>query len=262
MRTLVIGDVHGCLEELRGLVERLEVAPEDRLVLLGDLVDRGPDSPGVVRYVRELAETMGDQLVLILGNHEDKHLRYRRHALLAPGDENPVRLSAEEVQVHHEVAPEDWEWLQQRSLLYWRDGTLLVTHAGTWSDSESLPDDPAEVAHWPGKRRRKLLSYLLHVRQVTSTGKFVALGQEGADSHFWGDVYDGRFGFVAHGHSASRGQVRRCQYSIGLDTGCVYGHQLTAGAWVGTVQEHRGPDELISFPAQRAYAQHLHGAGA
>ena len=75
----IIGDVHGCIDELRELVTRLggtaaedtaRPAPGRRLVFLGDLVDRGPDSAGVLRLVLNMA-AVGDALVLP-GNHDDK----------------------------------------------------------------------------------------------------------------------------------------------------------------------------------------------
>ena len=72
-RTIVVGDVHGCLEELDELLSRLEVGPSDRLVLAGDLMDRGPDPVGVVRRARERGA------LAVLGNHDEKHLRFARH---------------------------------------------------------------------------------------------------------------------------------------------------------------------------------------
>ena len=72
-RTLVVGDVHGCLDELRDLLDAVHYSSADRLVFVGDLVDRGPDSVGVVRLAQDLGA------VAVLGNHERKHLRYEQH---------------------------------------------------------------------------------------------------------------------------------------------------------------------------------------
>jgi bis(5'-nucleosyl)-tetraphosphatase (symmetrical) len=69
--TAVIGDIHGCLDEFDELRKKIGlVKGTDRVVLLGDLIDRGPDSVGVVRRAME----MNDEC--ILGNHEEKHLRF------------------------------------------------------------------------------------------------------------------------------------------------------------------------------------------
>ena len=54
MRKIVIGDVHGCLEELRTLISRLSLQKTDELVFVGDLLNKGPDSFGVWRYVQDL----------------------------------------------------------------------------------------------------------------------------------------------------------------------------------------------------------------
>ena len=72
MRTIIIGDIHGCSGALRVLLERIKLDEKvDRLILLGDLFDRGPDSWGVFQMVKELADKFGDRFVLLRGNHDD-----------------------------------------------------------------------------------------------------------------------------------------------------------------------------------------------
>jgi len=74
MSHYVIGDVHGHADALRTLLEKVGLDPRrDRLWLVGDLVNRGPDSPGVLRLTRSLAERMAERFVAVLGNH-DVHL--------------------------------------------------------------------------------------------------------------------------------------------------------------------------------------------
>jgi len=70
MRTLIIGDIHGCYDELRDLFDAVALAADDRVVSVGDLVDRGPQPGEVVRWFRERAGA-----VVIMGNHERKHVR-------------------------------------------------------------------------------------------------------------------------------------------------------------------------------------------
>lgn len=67
MRTIFIGDVHGCLEELIKMIDRLKIK-NDRVILLGDLINRGPDSVGVVKFVYE------NQFECLMGNHEYEYL--------------------------------------------------------------------------------------------------------------------------------------------------------------------------------------------
>ena len=72
MRTIIIGDIHGCSGALRLLLAKIMPDEKaDRLILLGDLFDRGPDSWGVFQVVRELADKFGDRFVLLRGNHDD-----------------------------------------------------------------------------------------------------------------------------------------------------------------------------------------------
>lgn len=70
MRHIIIGDIHGCIDELHDLLARLAVTDDDVVISVGDLVDRGPDSPAVVRWFRERAGA-----VVLMGNHERKHVR-------------------------------------------------------------------------------------------------------------------------------------------------------------------------------------------
>jgi predicted MPP superfamily phosphohydrolase len=72
-----IGDVHGMKGALDALMDALAPQAGDVAVFLGDLVDRGPDSPGVVRAVRDMAENAAFDVVLIEGNHEELHRRCR-----------------------------------------------------------------------------------------------------------------------------------------------------------------------------------------
>ena len=70
-RTFVVGDIHGCLDDLYNLLEHARFREgHDRLVLVGDLVDRGPNSAGVLRFARKLRATV------VLGNHEAAGLRH------------------------------------------------------------------------------------------------------------------------------------------------------------------------------------------
>lgn len=71
-RTLAIGDIHGCDIALKTLCEGLELTADDRLILLGDLVDRGPNSRGVIEYAISLRERC--ELIWLIGNHEEMML--------------------------------------------------------------------------------------------------------------------------------------------------------------------------------------------
>lgn len=68
MRTIAIGDIHGCSQALQGMIQVIAPQPDDLLIFLGDYVDRGPDSKGVVQFLMDLSERC--QTVFLLGNHE------------------------------------------------------------------------------------------------------------------------------------------------------------------------------------------------
>lgn len=76
MACYVIGDIHGCPDELACLIEHLPLAASDRVVFLGDYVDRGPDSNGVISYLLRFTEECDNEVVFLKGNHEDMFLAY------------------------------------------------------------------------------------------------------------------------------------------------------------------------------------------
>lgn len=134
--TWIIGDIHGCAATFDALLERIELdRRHDRLVLAGDLVNRGPASMAVLRRACGLAEELGDRFEVVLGNH-DIHLlgvaagrsRIRR------GDTLDDVLEAEDAE--HLLG-----WLRSRPLLVEVAGTVVV-HAGlhprwSWDDARS-----------------------------------------------------------------------------------------------------------------------------
>lgn len=131
MATYAIGDVQGCNDELQALLSRLKFdRARDRLWFVGDLVNRGPDSLGTLRFVRSL----GDAAVVVLGNH-DLHLLCVAggHANRRDDDTLDELLAAPD-------APGLLEWLRGRPLLHSAQGYLMV-HAGLlpqWSVRTAL----------------------------------------------------------------------------------------------------------------------------
>ena len=128
MRHIIIGDIHGCIDELKMLIQKLELQQDDHLYFIGDLIDRGPDSVGVVKYVKALSEDYA--VVLILGNHEEKFLRYLQHLENKTGMENQMSGTSE--------FPILIEALSASSSIKSRGNSILP-------DS---PIPPEEVSHW------------------------------------------------------------------------------------------------------------------
>jgi hypothetical protein len=121
-RTLIVGDVHGCIDELERLLEAVGMTRDDRLVMVGDLVAKGPESVAVLRLLQELkAES-------VLGNHDAHLLRVRRARLAG----QPVPDVSDAVKkVARKLDEEDWAWLEALpyTISIPKHGSLVV-HGG------------------------------------------------------------------------------------------------------------------------------------
>ncbi len=110
MRFIFIGDIHGCIDEFQELVRLVDVRPEDRVCCLGDFMDKGPDPAGCVRFARESG------FLSVLGNHEDKHLKWRRNEARAKADPKYTNkmqpFSAEKAAQNAALSDEDVAWLE------------------------------------------------------------------------------------------------------------------------------------------------------
>jgi hypothetical protein len=221
-RTIIVGDVHGCSAELSMLLERVGFAAGDRLVLVGDLVVRGPDPAGVL----DLVEKLGGHAVR--GNHEDRLLaiRARRAPANAAQRDAVARLE-----------PRHWEAIERWPL--WIDLSehgVRVVHAGV------VPNVPIE---------RQKPRDLMYMRCLDAAGAPV----EKRGGTLWGARYTGG-PHVVFGHNAGP-DPQLHPWATGIDTGCVYGGQLTAmvlprGAAPPPLQDRA--DALVSVRARRAYA--------
>jgi len=253
MRTIIIGDVHGMRDEVRGLIGLLGPEPTDTLVFAGDLVDKGPDSAGVVRDVRALAKAC--RVVLVEGNHEDKHRRYRRNLELRPDTAAEMAARSPELRILcAELSAADVEFLDSAVPFHriaagaeWPD--FLVVHGGIPGDMDTFPATVEEARALKGKAKKKLVLTMRTRFIRKETGKFVKLGDEQEGDPFWADVYDGRFGHVVYGHEATTGDLRESACATGVDTGCVFGGALTA-----MVLEDDTSPRFVSVPG-RKYAE-------
>jgi hypothetical protein len=217
-RTFVIGDVHGCADELEDLLARAGPAAEDRIVLVGDLVAKGPQSRRVLALVRAL----GAQAVR--GNHDEHVLRF--HRAREAGEPEPA-LKPGHLLLARELDADDWALLAGLPLwLRLPEHEALVVHAGL------VPGVPLE---------RQDPALLMNIRTLRPDGSGSSRKHDGV---LWGERWEGPER-VLFGHHAERG-LQEHPHAIGLDTGCVYGKRLT-GCWLPS-------RELVSVPARHAYA--------
>ncbi len=239
-RTVIVGDVHGCRDELDALLDKVTFTTGDKLVFVGDLIARGPDSLGVLDIARRTGA------VIVRGNHEDKLLAWyaasqgRIRASRKMKEEGLGRMHTVIAYALREV---DWS-LMQTSPLYYElpEHGACVVHAGV------LPGAPLAEQDW---------STLMHIRCVTARGE--ASEEKGPKGgKLWGSAYrGGDVGgpHIVFGHNALP-EPQFHSWATGIDTACVYGGRLTAMVLAAGQPIPRGRDAealLVSQPARRLH---------
>ena len=131
MRTIIIGDIHGCDQKLHALLDKIQPDAEDLLILLGDLFDRGPESWEVYQTVMKLDESYGDRFILLRGNHEDYFLMdnltfSQRMAWNGVGRKATIKSFKQHGAQMEDARP----FLQEKCQLFWRGGGIQAVHAG------------------------------------------------------------------------------------------------------------------------------------
>ncbi len=232
----IIGDVHGCADELLELLDRLDYevshengeyavrAPEGRkAIFLGDLVDRGPKSPEVLRLVMAMVES--GVALCIPGNHDVKLVRKLRgrDVKVAHGLAGTLTQLEEEPPEFVEQAADFLNGLVGHYVL--DDGELVVAHAGMKEELQ-------------GRASGKVRDFALFGETTGETDEFGLPVR-----HDWAAEYRGR-ATVVYGHTPVP-EAEWVNRTINLDTGCAFGGKLTA---------LRYPEkELVSVPAHHTY---------
>lgn len=218
-KIFAIGDIHGCAEELRALIRKLPLDQNSVLLFLGDYVDRGPDSRGVIDTVLDLSEIY--EVIALRGNHEWLFSQY-----LADPD-NPVAmgnfifnggsatLASYSASSGAPKVPEDHREFLKNLTLFHKTETHFFVHAGIPPGFDfSLEKVDEKTAH-----------QFLWIRKG-----FLDSGQK------WSRV-------VVHGHTPVR-KAEILANRINLDTGCVFGRHLSAmdisTGELFTVERHQG----------------------
>jgi serine/threonine protein phosphatase 1 len=203
-RLFAVGDIHGCADELARLLAALDLAAGDKVVFVGDYVDRGPDSRGVIDRLIELRDSTEVDTVFLKGNHEDMMLGYLGErgshgevflmnggrATLASYGLAPTAPLAEV----REALPEAHLEFLRRLELFHRDPPYLFVHAGI-APLRTLEQQDEEDLLWIREE------FLRNRHKLQDT--------------------------VVFGHTPQREVLWHMPYKIGLDTGCVYGNKLS-----------------------------------
>lgn len=109
-RLIVYGDIHGCLEEFQKLRDKVNPQKDDIEVCVGDIITKGSYSVETLRYIQE------NGILSVLGNHEDKIIRYLKHR--ASPKKNPITLDDDEQQIVDNLMPGDIEFLYSLTFFY------------------------------------------------------------------------------------------------------------------------------------------------
>jgi diadenosine tetraphosphatase ApaH/serine/threonine PP2A family protein phosphatase len=209
-RTIVVGDIHGCFDELKDLLDLLQLARRDRVIAVGDLIVKGEKN-------REVLDLFIDdkRFFSVIGNHDRAIRQFWRG--------EPIRLTKQQKKACEELEFGRGRYSAYlRSLPYMIDlSSHLVVHAGV------RPGVPLD---------RQMAADLTELRTMGAN----PAKRKGVP---WYEVYRGAK-IVLFGHWPGS-EPRRAERAIGLDTGCVYGHRLTAYV-IET-------DQFVSVPARRAY---------
>lgn len=248
MRTIVIGDIHGCSAELSELLKKVDYnTQKDRLICVGDLLDKGPYGPEVVAMLKAYKADV------VMGNHEEKFVRFHKHEMKRKADpkhKNPMRFSEQKYR--------DYEILVQTELIDWLatfpsfiklGDKMVVVHAGV------VPGFPIE---------RQDPKQTIRVRYLhKDTEKMMSLTEDlkrPPDSVFWTDRWRGPY-HVIYGHTAHNLdnpaiEVNEHAAMFGIDTGCVYGGRLTALI----LDENNKVSETVQVQAKTQYETYYLGA--
>lgn len=214
LKTFVIGDIHGCDAQLNSILNKLRPDPEtDRLILLGDLFDRGPESWEVFQTVQDLAEDFGDRFILLRGNHEDyllsDKLSFMENLVWVRVGKNDTVKSFKR---HGEKMDVAIPWIKEHAQLFYKDEKFQCVHAG-------IKIEPIEA-----NDKYTLVHDHSVVVQNKYSGFLTITGHIALESPYW---------FAGDGRTAEALQYGRRRHLPGhgvicIDTGCGKEGKLTA----------------------------------
>ena len=254
MASYAIGDIQGCLNELHRLLEKIHFDPaDDQLWFVGDLVNRGPDSHGVLRFIKDL----GDRAITVLGNHDlhllavaEGHMKYAKHDnlqdVIKADDADELLLWLRHLPLmHHDEKlnismihaglPPQWDLDNARSCAKEVEAALQGPDYAHFLEHMygNLPDIWSEELQGI-ERLRFITNSFSRLRYCNAKGQMALdekgpLGSQPDEYHPWFEIKDrlSRDDTIIFGHWSSLGFVDSNNV-YGLDTGCLWGESLTA----------------------------------
>lgn len=211
---IVVGDPHGTKDEFNQLLDKINYDPKKhRVLIVGDLADRGSDPVGLIKQVRKM------ELECVLGNHEEKILRWYRHEDIRKlaGKDNPIRVSDQRRDEWAALSKKDLAWISSLPLQIHIKDNWYVVHAGM---EPGLPFDQQDIGR------------IIRLRYVDANGRHVKMKdrEQPPDSWFWAERWNQPYNII-FGHQVfpePRIFKNDNNVCIGVDSGCCFGGALTA----------------------------------
>jgi serine/threonine protein phosphatase 1 len=240
-RTFVFGDLHGMASEFETLIDQCKITPDDRIICVGDMIDRGPENARCVDLVMEIEKRQGS-LACVLGNHEDTHIRY--DDIQRQGKDPNVQVPTH-VATRKQLKPIHYDYFRSLPLfIRLPEFNAAIVHAGVF------PGLPLE------EQSRK---HLLHAQMINPVPSVLENGQVGPVDRstkwpskappawrFWTHYWTGPETII-FGHSVLNKPLV-LPNAIGIDGGAVFGRKLWAL-------------ELPSMQIHELESKHDHGGG-
>jgi bis(5'-nucleosyl)-tetraphosphatase (symmetrical) len=251
MKTFFIGDVHGCLDELKELLDKLSPSSEDTVMLLGDFLDKGPYGHLMTPFL------VKNNIKSILGNHEERFQRYRKHVLkmrIDPKYKNPMKIKPELLDQVKDLTDEEWDYISNLPITHQVDN-LLAVHGGI---SHKLPLEKQDKdilirLRWVDPNYKHIS--IDYDKLIEDMKKGIDIGKPTPDADYWINLYAGDLD-VVYGHHAHsfdgphivKGKGKGTTY--GLDTACVYGGKLTAMIYDNETKQ----SDFVSVKSKKIYS--------
>jgi len=224
-RTIFVGDIHGHFDELQDLLKLSEWnSNTDRLIILGDLCDRGPKSVETVKWAKE------NSVEVIRGNHDQRYLDIQAKEAWHnsnPGNQIPNLLkSVEKMKIYRELSPSDLRWISQMPhMIEFPDLNMIAVHAGF--KPGLIPEQNS-------------FNTMMHIRFLYDGHVPAHLDKKDFSappgSYFWADFYTDKRNVIYGHHVWSKKDVKIHRNAsgalcYGIDTGCCFKGHLTALAF-------------------------------
>ena len=230
-KLIIYGDIHGCYDEFLSLRNQINPQKNDIEVCVGDIITKGKNS------IKTLDFIIKNNIKSVLGNHEDKIIRYLNHQ--KSNKKNLIELDKDEQSIVDNLSEKHIDFLQNLPL-YLQFEHITVLHGGI--------QNSMDLKNLSKRDKQKIL----RMRYLDENGEYLTYGQEDENSTFWADIYDGSQGFIIYGHQWFN-EPKKSNFALGIDTGCVYGNKLTAVSFPLPIESFSKEINQFSIFSEKQY---------